>query len=140
MIGLILAAALVQAAAADPCQAADAPPGLAHCPAWREIGSNAGASIYVDPASLRRNGTGFEIEIRLVLLPIPSEEMRSSVGLFAFDCARRTYAIRRMTAYDAGGRRVADEPMRDSAGPGDPGQPVPPDSADAFLLAEYCPH
>jgi hypothetical protein len=139
MIELMIAAALVQAAPppADPCNAV-APPEQPRqgCPQWRFVGRNETAEAFVDPASVRPDGSTFRANLRIVYYQDLPNGIRSGISRMRFDCARRTTAGERMTLFDAGGGQRDDGPLtgRDAepypAVPGEPG---------AALLDEFCP-
>jgi len=122
------------AQAADPCQAVDAPAGQPNCPPWQLIDRGDGAAWFADPTTVHRSGDGFEIRARLIAPARPSDPMRSAVILFGYDCVRRTSSTRQITAYDASGARLPDQPLSGVA------DPVPDNSFGSVMLARYCPH
>jgi len=68
MVALILATLLAQtppAPAPDPCHLVT-PPGPPRCPAWRRISGDSEDAMFADPASVRRDGDGFTMALRLV--------------------------------------------------------------------------
>ncbi len=135
MLELMLAAALLQTP--DPCHAADPGARPAGCVQWRLVGRDARSALFVDPASLRRDGAAFEVVTRTVFgEPQEEEAMRSGVTTFRFDCAARTWSLRRSAHYHGDGTLIeAREVTGDEADP----QPVQPDSPLAALATEFCP-
>lgn len=135
MIGLIIAAALIQAG--DPCHAV--PQGMTdrRCPPWRSLDRTARFEIFENPASLTRGAGMFEISLRFVYPTDQPLGVRSLILRERFDCANRTWVLRHINAFDAAG--VMQEDQDNQGGPavpvsGGPGAPEP------TLLAEYCPH
>lgn len=139
MIGWLVAAALAQAPApaAGPCYAVANPPGQAGCPTWRELRRAAEGALSVDPASLRRAGSAFEIQVRFVYDEAGAGVIRSIVTAFRFDCGGRTVAMGRGHAYDAAGVMLDEEEPREDY---TPPAPVAPGAPEAAVLAAYCPH
>ena len=137
MIELLIAAMLMQSEPAA-CHAVPRPAALpAGCAQWRPVGRLADSALFVDPASLRRDGAAFEIALR-ILYDEPQEEeaMRSGVTIARFDCAARTRALRRIASYDGGGTLIEARAVTgDEADP----EPLPSGSPFAGLLTEYCP-
>lgn len=133
MIDLMLAALLLQAP--NPCHALDAattrPRG---CPAWRYTGRADGDDTWMDPASLRRSGTGFDL-IERVVFAQPIGATRSAIVAMRYDCTRRTAAPLHVTLYDARGGRLGAETQ---TGPDAAPQVPPPGSWNARALIEYC--
>lgn len=135
MIGLILAAALQTQP--DPCHAADPGARPAGCVQWRLVGRDERFELFVDPASVRREGAAFDIATRIVFAePQEEEAMRSGVTTSRFDCTARTRALRRIFYYDGGGTLIEErEVTGDEAAP----EPVPRTGPIAGVLAEFCP-
>jgi hypothetical protein len=139
MIELMIAAALAQAAPPpmDPCNAADQPDGgRPGCPHWRFVGRNERAEVFVDPASVRPDGSTFRANLRIVYYQDLPNGDRSGISRMRFDCARRMDAGERMTLFDAAGRQTADALL---AGPDAELHPVAPGQPAAALLDEFCP-
>jgi hypothetical protein len=137
MLELMIAAALTQSGAADPCHAVGPAPRPAACRQWRPLHRDGHAELFVDPASLRRDATGFEIMMRMVFAtPQEEEGMRSSVSTNRFDCAARTWALRHSAFYDSSGALIVEGQITGEAGA--PG-PVEPDNPVARILTEFCP-
>ena len=137
MLDLVIAAALAQAPPApDPCHAADPLVRPSACVQWRRVTSDERSALFVDPASVRRVGTAFEIATRLVFAePQEEEGMRSGVTISRFDCAARTWSLRHSAYYDGDGNVIVEGDVTgDEAAP----QPIPP-GPFAGLLAEFCP-
>jgi hypothetical protein len=136
MAALILAAALAQAAPApDPCHLVT-PPGPPRCPAWRRISGDSEDAMFADPASVRPEGDGFRMALRLVYPSAREAGMRSGVTLSFFDCARRTITMRHINVYDARGVLITEE---DAVGENAVPEPVPDTGPFTDLLAEFCP-
>lgn len=140
MLDLMIATALLQAAAQagpDRCHAADPGARPAGCVQWRAVGRDERSELFVDPASVRRDGATFDIATRIVFAePQEEEAMRSGVTLSRFDCAARTWSLRHSAYYDGGGTLiVGGDVTGDEADP----QPIPPTGPLAALLTEYCP-
>ena len=135
MLELLIAGYMLQAP--DPCQAAGPAARPASCRQWRRVDGDANAELFVDPASLRRDATGFEITTRIVFAtPREEEAMRSGVVTNRFECAARTWALRHSAYYDSDGTLIVEgEATGDTAEP----EPVEPDTPIARLLTEYCP-
>ena len=133
MLDLILATALLQAA--DPCHAADGPPGGAGCPSWREIWRGDRGVLSADPASLRPGGDSFEIRIRFVYAEAFPSGIRTITSVMRMDCTARIGARRNGVAYATDGTRLQEE---DPAAPPTT-MPVDADGPEDALLAEYCP-
>jgi hypothetical protein len=134
MFDLMLAAMLMQPA--DPCHSA-APPGPPRCPAWRPFSAVfAGREMLVDPASVRRDGTAFEIAMRTTHTTDQPGGVRSGITVNRFDCARQTVVPRQMTAYDARGAIMA---RVDTAGLRAVPEPLGHSGPWVELAAEFCP-
>jgi len=141
MLDLIIAAALSQAATgaparAAPCHAWGPPSGRPECPAWLTLSRDTQGELMVDPDSLRRDGSAFEITVRYVYAEAAQDVIRSIATGFRFDCAARTVAMGRGHAYDDAGVQLDEEEPNE--GYTDPA-PVLPDAREAVVLTEYCP-
>jgi len=134
MLELFAAAMLLQVE--DACHAVMARFLPARCPAWRALGNDAGTETFVDPASARPDGAGFEIVTRLVHAVPQAGGVRSRVTNRYFDCAARTVAVRRTRLYDTRGILLS---QREAAGADAAAEPVAPRSVFADLLGQYCP-
>jgi hypothetical protein len=139
MLDLIIATALAQTAAQptrDPCHAADPGARPAGCVQWRAVARDERSELFVDSASVRRNGTAFDIATRIVFAePQEEEGMRSGVTISRFDCTARTWSLRHSAYYDGDGNVIVEGDVTgDEAAP----QPIPPGPL-ADLLTEFCP-
>ncbi|HYD11758.1 MAG TPA: surface-adhesin E family protein [Allosphingosinicella sp.] len=138
MIDLVMAAALAQAGAGpDPCHAAAPAARPATCRQWRRLAGDDQVELFIDPASVRRDAAGFEIDTRIVYAtPQEEEGMRSGVTTNRYDCAARTWALRHSAYYDESGTLLVEgDTSGDAADP----EPVPAGSPMAGLLTEFCP-
>jgi hypothetical protein len=95
-----------------------------------------GGELFADPASLRRDGTRFELRLRFLYAEAGAGEVRSIVSAFRFDCAARTVAMGGGHGYDAAGAQLDEEEPREDF---TPPAPVAPDAREAAVLAAYCP-
>lgn len=126
MILAALAGLALGAGTGDLMQQADAG-------AWRLVMRTEDAEIYIDPGTLRRDGTMFTIREKLVLAQ-PRHGIHMMVVLVRFDCVRRTHMLMHQVQIDPDGRVLydADSPApyerNTSAG-------TPPDA----ILTEFCP-
>jgi hypothetical protein len=134
MIELIIAAAFLQAA--DPCNAVGAAAPALRCPSWRSVGQDTESELFVDPASLRRDGGTFDIATRIVFGAAQQGGMRSGVVTARFDCARRTWAFLHSAYFDARGVVIVEG---DSTGTEAAPQAVAEGGPIAGLLTEFCP-
>src|SRR5262245_23699469 len=100
MLDLILAAALQQAAP-DPCHAVPQGATQRSCPPWRSASRNQRFEVFVNPASLTRDGAAFELSFRMVYFADLPQGGRSGVLRTRFDCANRTSAVLHLTTYNA---------------------------------------
>ena len=140
MLDLMIAAALLQAQAAppapDPCFVG-APAALpAACPRWRQVQlarANADASGYVDPASVRREGTIVDIDTLTILREPVAGNITRFTARVRLDCTARTSLVLRLTGYDAAGVKV-HEGAAEAATP----QPAPAGTPRAGLLDDFC--
>jgi hypothetical protein len=121
MIELILAAALAQGAAE---------------PHWRSIFQSEVGEAFVDPASVRRSGDTFQINVRSVFAEAQPSGMKTGISLNEYDCRRRTVALLHIIALDAGGVQTED---RSVTGPTSEHHPVPPGTPNDIILNEFCP-
>lgn len=136
MLNLILAAALAQVGP-DPCHAADPAARPAACVRWRSVARDEQSELFVDPASVRRHNTGFDIATRMVFAePQEEEGMRSGITTSRFDCTASTRSLRHSAYYDGDGTVIVEGDVTgDEADP----QPIPRESPLAALLTEFCP-
>lgn len=135
MLDLLLAALAMQAP--DPCHAVGPAPRPSACRQWRLLDRDGEAELFIDPASLRRDATGFEIATRIVFAtPQEEEGMRSGVTTNRFDCVARTWALRRSAYYDSDGTLIVEG---EAAGDEAAAEPIPADAPMAPLLTEFCP-
>jgi hypothetical protein len=142
MLDLILAAALAQANAPTdaappppgPCLALDAATAPAGCPAWRLMLEGGGARIFIDPASVRRDGDRFEILFRGIFAE-PVDGARSVVMWQSFDCGARTVTTRRLVFYSAAGVPVSGHVMTSAELQA---EPVTAGSSFERVRAEFC--
>lgn len=106
----------------------------ANCPPWRSMGGDAETSMFVDEASLLRDGAAFEIRTWLVFAS-QRDWVWSVVIYIRYDCRARTLQRRGHTLYDSRGN-VVERPMISSFDPA----PVPlqPGGSNAAVLAAYC--
>ena len=134
MLDLILAAALLQPAAA--CNAIEpAGPRPANCPAWEQLASTPEATTLVDHASVQRDGAAFDIALRTVFPADGEGGMRSVNSRMRLDCGARTAVVRFLTAFDArGGEIMSGAPSGEMAVP----RPVPPGAPPEALLTRHC--
>ena len=123
MIGLIVAAALLQPAMPEPD--------------WRLVGRNEAGEAHVDPASLRRDGNSFEIDERIVFTRTLPNRVRIGISRLWFDCPRRLVALRHVISFDESGTLLEDRPGR-----GPPSQPHPVNDGSVYstIMDLYCPH
>lgn len=137
MIDLMIAAALAQAGTPDRCHAVGPAARPSTCRIWRPLAGDDRAELFIDPASVRRDATGFEIDTRIVhATPQEEEGVRSGVTTNRYDCAARTWALRRSAWYDSDGALIVEgEVDGEAAAP----EPVPADGPMAALLTEFCP-
>ena len=135
MLELILAALVTQAP--DPCHAAGPAARPPTCRHWRRLAGNDEAELFVDPASVRRDAAGFEIATRIVYAtPQEEEGVRSGVTTNRYDCAARTWALRRSAWYYSDGTLIVESEVEgEVAAP----EPIPADGPMAALLTEFCP-
>ncbi|HYD11752.1 MAG TPA: surface-adhesin E family protein [Allosphingosinicella sp.] len=120
MIELIAAAALVQAEA----------------PQWRSVHRSERGEVFVDPASLRRDGDMFEITIRALFARVQPSGMKSGITRNRYNCARQSFVTLHVRYFDADGATMEDRPARGFAAQD---RPVGAGSPNATILAEYCP-
>lgn len=137
MFDLLFAAALLQAQAqaqADPCNAAGrAAQVLAGCPTWRLMTRDGEASGHIDPASVRREGGRVELMTRMLLDTPLDGRIHSLNTRLELNCAARTRRALHNIAFDAAGRTLF------TFGADDTAEAVPPGSAFATMLTEFCP-
>lgn len=135
MLDLIVAAALQQAAP-DPCHAVPQGTTRRSCPPWRSASRSERFEIFVNPASLARNGATFELSFRMVYAADLPRGGRSGVLRTRYDCANRTSAVLHIITYNAAGAILEDRETRgDERAP----QPAAPGTPNGAMLAEYCP-
>jgi hypothetical protein len=136
MLDIMLAAALATAPAADPCHAAGQPePPRPGCPAWRAVFRQPGTEVFVDPASVRRSGDGFEMQWR-VTFDRAVDGGRSAIITYRFECRAHTIATLHAVFYDVRGVRISSgRPTGAAAHPG----PAPPFSPYGGIMTEFCP-
>ena len=140
MLDLILAAALAQAAApgpvpAGPCLALGAETGTPGCASWRLLLNTGGSQVFIDPASIRREGARFDLLFRATF-PQPVDGARTVLMWQSFDCAARTVTTRRVVFYSEAGAVVSGHVMTDAeARP----EPVVQGSSFERVRAEFCP-
>ena len=133
---LLLAAALAQAPAPDPCHAVGEVVGaqVPGCPAWRLFLVDGDDLTYIDPGSVRRSGDTFEFHERGVLA-VPRNGARSVVVTFRIDCVRRTLTAVGAVFYDVRGARLRDYvPAGADAAP----NAIPPGAPFDRLREEFC--
>ena len=135
MIDLMLAALLLQNV--SPCDAVErAGPPPADCPRWESWTQTAPADLFFDPASVRREGTGFEITTRTVYVAWREDGVRSARTRYRYDCAQRTVATTWLTTFDASGTELtAGAP----GGANPPARRVLARMAADRLLTRFCP-
>lgn len=129
MLDLIIAAALSQAASQAASQVA---PG----PEWRLAFRADGGEVFVDPASLRREGTMFDITVRSVFERVQPTGMKSAVTRHRYDCARQSVLVLNIHALDANGGTIRNGPPQ---GVLSLPRPAGGRSAHAAILTTYCP-
>lgn len=131
----LMIAALLQTA--DPCHdVAQAVPPPANCPAWRRFLQREEADIFVDPATMRRDGAVVDARTLAVFRAAFPSGMRSAISRDRYDCATGTTTWLHLTAYDAAGVVIADfDVTGEQARP----QVHPPGSPGAAMMAEFCP-
>ncbi|HYD11755.1 MAG TPA: surface-adhesin E family protein [Allosphingosinicella sp.] len=135
MLELMMAAALAQGEASDPCHAAElATPRPARCPNWLYVQTDDGNRVYVDPASLQHSIAAIEIDTRAVAARSEPSGLRSVVARLRYDCATRTAVALHIKVFDSAGALIVE-------GPPPPGFSSPPIQANtpiATLFAGYC--
>jgi hypothetical protein len=123
VIDLVIAAALAQAQARTP-----------HWRLFSDRPGQAGTMSY-DPASVRRRGTGIDVNVRFLYPRATGSGERWLVWRTHLDCAARTHMIRSVVGYDDAGRQLFDRPWyTDMQRP----FPVTPGTPDAVLLDMVC--
>jgi hypothetical protein len=135
MLELMLAALAMQAP--DPCFVGPPEAAPAQCPRWRQVRlvrQITDATGYVDPGSVRRDGTAVELSTLTVLTAPIANNISRFVVRARLDCAARTSVVLRTTGYDAAGVQVHDAPVT-----ADAPQPAPAGSPRAVLMDEFCP-
>lgn len=133
MIDLLIAAVLQQLPV-ERCYAVATPP--ASCPAWRSLYREGGGEMFVEPASVRRDGDRLEVRVRVLLDQAGNGGVRTYLGTYRYDCRARTATMLRFAAYDAGGGELENapatgaeaEPQRAAAG-----------TPNAAVLDALCP-
>lgn len=134
MIELMLAAALMQEPAG--CNAVPATAAPADCPQWRHLSRDRDGDIFVDPASVRRNGDRLEARMRVVNAREQSGRSRSANTRVWIDCVRRQGAALHMTLFATDGAQLGDFDVT-----GEAARPrvITPGSPSLRILADYCP-
>lgn len=120
MIELLAAAALLQAEATI----------------WRPVYQAEGGEVFVDPASLRRDGDTFEIRVRALFATVRPSGMKSGITRNRYNCARQSFLTLHVHYFDADGETLENRPARGNYALD---RPVGPGSANAAILREYCP-
>lgn len=121
MFDLIVAAALHQAAPA---------------PLWRSVYRYEGGEIFVDPASLRRDGDRFEITLRALFARVQPSGMKIGISRNRYNCARQSFVTLHVHYLDENGATIENRPARGFAARD---RPVGGGSANAAILRDYCP-
>jgi len=125
MLTLVIAAALSQAAS----QAAPAP----H---WRLVHRAEGSEAFVDPASLRRDGGRFEIDVRFIFARVQPNGVKSMIARHRYTCARQSVMVLDRRTFDVRGATLRhgrpDGPMARDL-------PAGGRSAHAAILRGWCP-
>ena len=84
---------------------------------WHRVVNSNKGQIFLDPATLQRDGDSRTILIRAILA-IESRGVASTHVRMRFDCARRTFTLLHMTAFAADGSQLLDgEAPAEVAGP-----------------------
>lgn len=133
MLDLMIAAVLQQQPV-DPCYTAGIPP--VGCPAWRSLYRGGGGEMFAEPASVRRDGDRFEVRVRVLFDEPGDGGARTLVGTYRYDCRAQTSAMLHFSAYDGGGRRLADA---DATGPDAQPQTAEAGTPNAAVLDAFCP-
>jgi len=130
MLTLVIAAALLQS---DACNAVDRP-GPPGCPDWQMLHNGPEAKVFAEPASVRRDGNGFEVRLRLIFAADLSNGSRSGIVTYRFDCAAETGTLLQSRYYSAAGTPLP-------AGPRPSGRALasPPGSPNRAALDRFCP-
>lgn len=128
-----LAASLLAAQAASPAPLALPTPESRV--GWEEMLAEADGRIFIDPASVRRDGAIVRFHIRMLL----AEELDGARQMFirhVMDCARRTIGYEAGAAYDAEAQLIRsreDAPWEVELGP------IPPGGAEEIFHQRLCP-
>lgn len=121
MLDLMIAAALAQAQPA---------------PLWRSVHSAETGEVFVDPASLRRDGQSFDITARAVFHEVTRSGMKTGITRNRYNCARQSMLTLHVHYFDANGRTIEN---RAATGALTRDRPVGGRSANAAILRLYCP-
>jgi hypothetical protein len=131
MIGIMLAAALLQTDAACNAVGAPAPRG---CPPWQALYRGDNGVVFSDPAPLRRRANGFDLRVRLVFPTDQESGMRSAIAVYRFDCAAQTATLQHNSVYAANGRQIVEGPVTNAAV-----LAAPPGTPNRAALDRFCP-
>lgn len=105
-------------------------------PDWRSIHAGNRGEVFVDRGSFRRLDHGmFEITTRAVFARPERSGLAISISVNAYDCRRRTFALRSVRPVNADGVIFA---ARWAQGPQAYMHPVPYGTPNDTILNEYC--